>query len=219
MMCVARSAATQPSYTRGIMGKLSDVQIRNWIKTGQSVAKADGGGLTFTLSAKRTAAWVLRYRFGGKARELTIGRYPEITLAKARELATEARARIQQGADVAREKQRANIERAAAKSFRQLATDYMDRAFPALAANTIKQRRHHVEDIIIPKLGSLAARDVTTADVVALIEVVGARSQSVAELVFDRRFGNFQARSSATYGDSEPLRRDFRFRDLRPSGT
>jgi site-specific recombinase XerD len=166
------------------MGKLSDVQVRNWIKTGQSVAKADGGGLTFTLSAKRTAAWVLRYRFGGKPRELTIGRYPEITLAKARELATEARARIQQGADVAREKQKASIERAAAKSFRQLATDYMERAFPALAANTIKQRRHHVEDIIIPKLGSLAARDVTTADVVALIEAVGARSQSVAELVF-----------------------------------
>jgi hypothetical protein len=166
------------------MGKLSDIQIRNWIKSGQAVAKADGGGLTFTLSTKRTAAWVLRYRFGGKPRELTIGRYPEITLAKARELATEARARIQQGKDVAREKQQARIERAAAKSFCQLATDYMDRAFPVLAANTVKQRRHHIEDIIIPRLGSLAARDVTTADVVALIEVIGKRSQSVAELVF-----------------------------------
>jgi integrase len=166
------------------MGKLTDVRIRNWIKAGQPVANADGGGLTFTLSAKRTAAWVLRYRFGGKPRELTIGRYPDITLAKARELATEARAKIQQGADVAREKQKASTERAAAKSLRQLATDYMERAFPAFAANTIKQRRHHIEDIIIPKLGGLAARDVTTADVVALIEAVGRRSQSVAALVF-----------------------------------
>jgi integrase len=166
------------------MGNLTDVKLRNWIKAGQPVGKADGGGLTFTLSTKRTAAWVLRYRFGGKPRELTIGRYPEITLAKARELATEARARIQQGRDVAREKQKASIERAAAKSFRQLATEYMERAFPALAANTVKQRRHHIEDIIIPRLGGLAARDVTTADVVALIEVVGERSQSVAELVF-----------------------------------
>lgn len=151
------------------MGKLTDVQIRNWIKAGQPVANADGGGLTFTLSAKRTAAWVLRYRFGGKPRELTIGRYPDITLAKARQLATEARAKIQQGGDVAREKQKASTERAAAKSLRQLATDYMERAFPALAANTIKQRRHHIEDIIIPKLGGLAARDVTTAEVVALM--------------------------------------------------
>lgn len=107
------------------MGKLTEVQIRNWIKAGKPVAKADGGGLTFTLSAKSTASWVLRYRFGGKPRELTIGRYPNNTLAKARELATEARAKIQQGVNVARDKQITSIERAAAKSFRQLAADYM----------------------------------------------------------------------------------------------
>jgi len=166
------------------MGTLTDVRIRSWIKVGAPVARADGGGLTFTLSAKGTAAWVLRYRFDGKPRELTIGRYPDITLAKARELATEARAKIQQGVDVAREKQKSRIDRAAAKSFRQLATDYMEKRFPDLAENTIKQRRHHIENVILPKLGNLAARDVTTSDVVALIETVGKRSQSVAELVF-----------------------------------
>ncbi|MDA0784944.1 MAG: Arm DNA-binding domain-containing protein, partial [Proteobacteria bacterium] len=91
------------------MGTLTDVRIRSWIKAGTPVARADGGGLTFTLSAKGTAAWVLRYRFDGKPRELTIGRYPDITLAKARELATEARAKIQQGADVARDKQKSRI--------------------------------------------------------------------------------------------------------------
>ncbi|WP_347255710.1 tyrosine-type recombinase/integrase [Brachymonas denitrificans] len=166
------------------MGKLTDVQIRNWIKAGDPVAKADGDGLTFTLSAKGTAAWVLRYRFGGKARELTIGRYPDISLSKARELAAEARVQIQQGRDVAREKQKATIERAAAKTLRELAADYMSKAFPHLAANTIKQRRHHIEGVILPKLGSLPAREVMTADVVALVEAVGKKSVNVAELVF-----------------------------------
>ena len=166
------------------MGTLTDIRIRAWVKAGQPIAKADGGGLTFTLSAKGTAAWIVRYRFGGRSRELTIGRYPDISLAKARELATVARAQIQQGADVAREKQVTNIERAAAKSFRQLASSYMATAFPRMAANTIRQRRHHIEDILVAKLGGLAARDVTTADVVSLIEAVGERSQSVAELVF-----------------------------------
>jgi integrase len=166
------------------MGKLTDLQIRIWIKTGLPVATADGGGLTFTLSRKRTASWVLRYRFGGKARELTIGRYPEISLARARELATQARASIQQGADVAREKQKAGIARASAKSFRQLAADYMEKRFPELALNTIKQRRYHIQNVIVPKLGGLAARDVQTADVVALIEGIGQRSGNVAGLVF-----------------------------------
>jgi len=127
---------------------------------------------------------VLRYRFGGKGRELTIGRYPDITLAKARDLAAEARVQIQQGRDVAREKQKATIERAAAKTLRELATDYMDKAFPRLATNTIKQRRHHIEGVILPKLGNLPAREVTTADVVALVEAVGKKSVNVAELVF-----------------------------------
>ncbi|MFN0314900.1 MAG: integrase arm-type DNA-binding domain-containing protein, partial [Burkholderiales bacterium] len=151
------------------MGKLTDVQIRHWIKAGAPIAKAQGDipGLTFTLSPKGTAAWVLRYRFAGKPRELTIGRYPDFTLATAKAKAHEERAKIQQGADVAREKQKTSIERAAAKTFRQLAGHYMDKAFPGLAANTIKQRRHHIEKLILPKLGALAAREVTTADVVA----------------------------------------------------
>ena len=85
------------------MGKLTDVELRNWIKAGQPVAKADEKGLAFTLSAKGTAAWMLRYRFGGKARELTLGRYPDISIAKARELAAEKRVAVSQGVDVVRE--------------------------------------------------------------------------------------------------------------------
>ena len=77
------------------MAKLTDIEIRNWIRTGTPQARSDGGGLTFTLSAKGTAAWVFRYRYGGKARELTLGRYPDIGLARARELATAARAPVQ----------------------------------------------------------------------------------------------------------------------------
>ena len=153
--------------------KLSDVQIRRWIKTRKPIAKADGGGLTFTLSTGGTAAWVLRYRFGGKLRELTMGRYPDKSLTQARDDARKARASIQDGIDVAREKQKAGIERAAAKSFRQLAADYMEKAFPDLAASTVKQRKQHINGVILPKMGGLAARDVTTADVVSLIEAVG----------------------------------------------
>jgi integrase len=163
---------------------LSDVQIRAWVKAARPVAKSDGHGLTFTLSARGTAAWVLRYRFGGKARELTLGRYPDVSLAEARKRALEARGKVQGGTDVAREKRQIKIERAAAQSFGQLAADYMTKAFPTLAANTVSQRKRHIEQIIVPRLGALPAREVNTADVVALVETVGTqRSKNVAELV------------------------------------
>jgi integrase len=166
------------------MTNLTDVQIRNWVRSGSPVARSDGGGLTFTLSPKRTAAWVLRYRYGGRPRELTLGRYPDIGLARARELATAARAQIQQGKDVARDKRIDNAQRAAARTFRELAASYMAVAFPGMARSTGQQRRRHIQKDLLPRLGPIAARDVTAADIVSVIEAVGKRSISVAELVF-----------------------------------
>jgi len=167
-----------------LVDKLSDVQIRKWIKAGKPVAISDGGGLTFTLSKGGTAAWVVRFRHGGKPRELTLGRYPDKSLAQAREDARKARDSIQNGIDVARKKQIDRIERAGLHSFRQLADDYKKKTFPSLAPNTIKQRKQHIDKRILPKIGQIPAREVSTADVVSLVEGVGKKSISVAHLVF-----------------------------------
>lgn len=166
-----------------LVDKLTDVQIRKWIKAGQPVAVSDGGGLTFTLSAGGTAAWVLRYRHSGRARELTLGRYPDKSLAKAREDARKARDNIQNGVDVSRQKQIEKIRRAGQLSFRELANDYMDKVFPTLAASTVKHRKQHFKKWIFPKIGHVPACEVMTTDVVYLIENVGKTSVHVAELV------------------------------------
>lgn len=165
--------------------KLSDAQLRAWIKAKTPVAKADGGGLTFTLSAAGTAAWVVRYRIGGKARELTLGQYPDVSLKMARQRASEARAQIQKGTDVARERQKEKAEAAAAKSFAQLAEDYIAKKLTTLAPRTQKQREQHIRGVILPKLGRLPAREITTADVVAFIEALSTKKTgNVIELVF-----------------------------------
>lgn len=165
------------------MGKIKDVQIRNWIKAGEPVAKADGDGLTFTLSAKGTAAWVLRYYVGGKRKEMTLGRYPDIPLAKAREKALEARAKIQGGVDVGREKRRTKQDEARAWTVRKLADDYLAKAAERLAEGTIAQRRQQLRDHLSPIIGHLAAKDVTPADIVDIAERAAGKSLHVARLV------------------------------------
>ena len=117
------------------MGTLTDAQIKHWIKAGDPVAKADGGGLTFTLSKGGTAACGSTV-LPARRRATTLGRYPDIPLSKARKVATDERARIQRGTDVAREKQQIKRTAAAARSLKQLATDYMEKTFPRLAENT-----------------------------------------------------------------------------------
>jgi hypothetical protein len=80
------------------------------------------------LSAKGTAAWTLRYRTAGKRKELTLGRYPDISLTKAREIAAARRAEVQQGIDVAAAKRKAEHAAANAWTFRKLADDYFERS-------------------------------------------------------------------------------------------
>lgn len=156
------------------MGKLTDVELRNWIKAGQPVAKADGDGLTFTLSAKGTAAWTLRYRYAGKAKELTLGRYPDLSLAKARELAAEKRVQIRLGADVAEEKQ-AQKEAAKVAAIRsKLGT--VKALYDEFYERQIAERRKNPEQVagvfalhILPKLGNKQVEDVRPADVDAML--------------------------------------------------
>jgi hypothetical protein len=65
---------------RRLFYALGDAQLRRWMAAGRPLARADGGGLTFTLSANGTASWVMRYSRGQRRRELTIGQYPDLRL-------------------------------------------------------------------------------------------------------------------------------------------
>ncbi len=165
------------------MGTIRDVQVRNWINAGKAVAKSDGDGLTFTLSSGGTASWVLRYRLSGKQRELTLGRYPDVTIAAARKLATEKRVEVQQGVDVARKKQKTKLESARAWTFKHLADDYLTRASEHLAALTIEGRRQQLRDYVHGRIGHLSAREVLPGDIVDIVERSGEKSLHVARLV------------------------------------
>ena len=168
------------------MSRITDVQIRNWIKTKKvipGIRQGEVPGLTFTLSKSGIASWILRFRFDGKAEELTIGRYPDFLISDAKTEALEARKKIQQGINVAREKKLKKIKRAALKQLDELAKDYMEKRFPYLSPSTARQRKQHIENIILPKLGRIIAKEVTSAEIVDLIRKVGERSIHVAELV------------------------------------
>lgn len=166
--------------------KITDVQIKHWLKSGNCVAKAQGevAGLTLTVSAAGTATWILRYRIDGKQRELTIGRYPEYSIVDAKGKAIEARRKIMDGIDVAREKRQSKVTRAADKSFKELALDYEAKVLPGMAASTIKAKQYHIHSWLIPRLGNIAAKEVNPADVVELIEAAGERSYSATVLVY-----------------------------------
>jgi len=156
---------------RGI-NLLDDLQLKSWIVKGEPVAKSDGAGLTFTLSKAGTATFVLRYMRGGKPKELTLGNYPDLTLAVARKLAREKRAGIDQGGDPAAEKKREKMRIKHAWTINTLAEDYLSKDLTSqnYAEKTLYYRKWDLENIIRPKLGSLEVQTITASDIVHLIE-------------------------------------------------
>ena len=89
----------------------------------------DGAGLCLRVTSSTARSWVLRYMLDGKAREMGLGSYPDISLAEARVAAREARKLKAQGRDpiAAREAVRAQerVEAARAVTFRYCATAYI----------------------------------------------------------------------------------------------
>lgn len=148
------------------MGKLTDVALRNWVRAGKPIAVADGDGLTFTLSAKGTAAWVLRYRLDGVRKEVTLGRYPDVSLTKAREMASEKRVAVFQGIDVAKEKRlrREAAALSASGAVKALYDEFFERQIDGHRKSP-QQVSGVFELHILPVIGSKLVSEVKPADI------------------------------------------------------
>ncbi len=153
--------------------RLDDVQLRHWMTQGTPIAKSDGDGLTFTLSAAGTAAWVLRYRIGqGQRREITIGNYPDLSLSEARKKALRLRVAIDDGKDPALDKQKEKTRGHANWLMRDLVADYRSNVLKSdvYSESTIKYRNYDFDQVILPKLGHRQVRDINTVDLVYLLK-------------------------------------------------
>ena len=173
------------------------MQIRRWISAGEPVARSDGDGLTFTLSRAGTASWILRYRLPGKRRELTIGNYPDISLASARKIARQLRAEIDLGGDPAKRK---SIDKARSRTdftVKGLALDFLEKKMvaPEFSDVTIYYRKRDIQQVIIPRIGTLDVKDIEPAIIVDMLAKSG-RSWTVqkriltsAKKLFDHAIG------------------------------
>jgi hypothetical protein len=83
----------------------------------------DANGLYLVIQPSGKKSWAYRYRVDGKSRKLTLGSYPAIGLAEARQKAAEAAVKVQRGNDpiVARKRQTGSILNAVLDEFIQQA--------------------------------------------------------------------------------------------------
>jgi len=184
------------------MGKLTDIQIRAWIKAGERFEqRGDGDGLYLSYRATfSTPRWLFRYRFDGKQRVMGLGSYAVLSLADARKTVKDLAAKVALGRDVAGEKQ--EMKRAAlakieeeknAMTVGQLADEYFERNILGRwkHPNIVRSR---IENDIKPALGKIRADSVKPRDVDAMLQAVikrGARTVANDVLRWVKRIFDF----------------------------
>jgi hypothetical protein len=157
-------------------GHLKHLQLRHWIKAGQPLAEADGDGHTFTLSSAGVAGWILRYRHGGRRRELLKHRSGPLPRHRPGRGARHRHPQARRGAagpqPCGLETEGQGPRRARLDGACDLAKATLAKKLVSLAHSTQVSYGRHLKRVE-KKLGALTVREIEASDVVALIEGAG----------------------------------------------
>lgn len=107
---------------------LNDAAIKALKPKDRVFRVADERGLCIEVALSGSKLWRFRYRFGGKAKVLSFGRYPEVTLKEARQRRDDARSQIRDGIDPGVERKRAKQTARfnAANTFGSVAEEFIE---------------------------------------------------------------------------------------------
>lgn len=176
----------------------------------RSLRPAEGGrvqyfdnnvkGLCLRVSETNRKTWCVVYRFNGRVRRYTLGVYPLIGLADARQRATFALREVSAGSDPSAVK----IQVRHAETFSDLAKDYMeyharfkkrgDEDRRLLFGSPHKKRTGKTPHVpLVKRWGTMKVRDITRRDVRALLDLTATKSPVMANriLALVRKMFNF----------------------------
>lgn len=150
---------------------LTDTAIRKSAKGAKPYKLFDQGGLFVYVSTTGAKSFRLKYRFGGKEKLLTIGLYPVVTLAAARDYAITAKRLLMDGIDPSEHEP----EQARAESFETVAREWHTlqsaRWSPVHAADTLAA----IERDLFPALGGAMVDAVTVPQMLAVLRSIEER--------------------------------------------
>ena len=113
---------------------LTDTALRHVKPREKSYKLADGGGLYLLVNPHGSMLWRYKFTFAGKEKLLTLGQYPAVKLAAARQAHQDAKIKLQAGSDPSAARQAERAERQAAdaeaalcgKTFGEVANEWLE---------------------------------------------------------------------------------------------
>lgn len=155
---------------------LTELEVRKSKPTEKQQKLTDGGGLYLLVHPNGGKYWQMAYRFGGKQKTLSLGVYPDISLADARERREQARKLLANDADPGAIKQAqktAKVE-AVSNSFDTIARELHKIKSPMWTPGHAKQWLINMEKYAMPVIGDRPITEIEPMEIVGIMRTVEA---------------------------------------------
>ncbi|WP_198333343.1 tyrosine-type recombinase/integrase [Psychrobacter aquimaris] len=159
---------------------LTDTQIRRLKPTAKCTPSrpdkySDAHNLRLWVRHTGNKVWVSDYKYNNKPQSLTIGKYPAMSLADARQRHSELKALLEQGIDPKQAKKQQKAERDGSKAFDVIAQRWHDERKAHIAATTHSRDYSQYQRDIKPVIGQMNMDDITAPDILAIGRAIEAR--------------------------------------------
>lgn len=150
---------------------LNDTQIRKAKPAEKPYKLTDSNGLYIVINPNGSKLWRYRFRIDGKESLFSIGAYPEISLAEAREKRKEARLLVQQGINPAKDRadRKRQNTRQNKNTFQAIAEEYF--ATKTISKGSIKAAQSMLERYAYPIIGDTPITKVTPRQIMECLDV------------------------------------------------
>lgn len=151
---------------------LSDLQIRNAKPRSKEVKLFDGGGLFLSVQPSGGKLWRLKYRFGGLEKKLSLGAFPAVSLAAARQKRDEARELVAQGIDPSEWKK---TDALVSETFEDLAREWLAREETGWTVKHKETVEARLKAYIFPHIGNRPVARLSASEVLAVLRKIEAK--------------------------------------------
>lgn len=133
---------------------------------------ADQGGLCIEVRSTGAKLWRVRYRFAGKASMISLGEYPIIGLADARQKQEEIKTLLANNIDPAahRQQQKLDLNNIDKNSFAIIANEYAAERLREKSQTYIDAFHRSMEKDVFGVIGHKNIKDITSADVLKIMQ-------------------------------------------------
>lgn len=185
------------------LNQLTDRKLRALLgaSSDKGYKLSDGGGLMIRVTPKGAISWVFKYRLGGREEEaklIKLGSYPDLTLAKAREMRTQFKQWLAEGKDPQRMmklERQATLKPVTVKdAIEYWLTNYADENRVEVAGDRGRFRKH-----IYPYIGDIAVSDCTTRHWLECLSRIKKKSPTAASAILQAAKQAFKYCKNSNY--------------------